>query len=83
MKGLLALAIVFLFTQCTKIRTQLPAQAAPAAGGSVEGMKIAYVEIDSLLTKYRFWNDLNELMIQKEENIRTTLNEKAKALDAA
>ena len=44
-------------------------------------MKIAYVEIDSLLTKYRFWNDLNELMIQKEENIRTTLNEKAKELD--
>ena len=27
--------------------------------------------------------DLNELMIKKEENIRTTLNEKAKALDAA
>ena len=46
-------------------------------------MKIAYVEIDSLLTKYRFWNDLNELMIQKEENIRTTLNEKAKSRDAA
>ena len=44
-------------------------------------MKIAYVEVDSLLTKYRYWNDLNELMIQKEENIRTTLNEKAKELD--
>lgn len=44
-------------------------------------MKIAYVEIDSLLTKYRYWNDLNEMMIQKEENIRTTLNEKAKDLD--
>ena len=41
-------------------------------------MKIAYVEIDSLLTKYRYWNDLNEMMIQKEENIRTTLNEKSK-----
>ena len=83
LKGLLALAIVFLFTQCTENKNTTPAPAAPAAGGSVEGMKIAYVEIDSLLTKYRFWNDLNELMIQKEENIRTTLNEKAKALDAA
>ena len=77
LKGLLALAIVFLFTQCTENKNTTPAPAAPAAGGSVEGMKIAYVEIDSLLTKYRFWNDLNELMIQKEENIRTTLNEKA------
>jgi len=55
--------------------------AAPAAAGS-SNMKIAYVEIDSLLTKYRFWNDLNEIMIQKEENIRTTLNEKAKKLEA-
>ena len=72
LKGLLALAIVFLFTQCTENKNTTPAPAAPAAG-----------EIDSLLTKYRFWNDLNELMIQKEENIRTTLNEKAKALDAA
>lgn len=42
-------------------------------------MKIAYVEIDSLLTKYNFWNDLNEVMIQKEENIRTTLNEKQRS----
>lgn len=53
---------------------------AGVAGSS--NMKIAYVEIDSLLTKYNFWNDLNEVMIQKEENIRTTLNEKAKKLDA-
>ena len=45
-------------------------------------MKIAYVEIDSLLTKYNFWNDLNEQMIKKEENIRTTLNEKGKKLEA-
>ena len=53
--------------------------AAPVAGST--NMKIAYVEVDSLLTKYRYWNDLNEQMIQKEENIRTTLNEKAKELD--
>ena len=57
--------------------------AASVAANGTTNMKIAYVEIDSLLTKYRFWNDLNELMIKKEENIRTTLNEKAKALDAA
>ena len=56
---------------------------APAVGvAGSSHMKIAYVEIDSLVTKYNFWNDLNEVMIQKEENIRTTLNEKAKKLDA-
>ena len=45
-------------------------------------MKIAFVEIDSLLTKYNFWNDLSEQMLKKEENIRTTLNEKGKKLEA-
>lgn len=79
-KGLLALAIVFGFTQCAN--NNAATQSAPAAGnGNGTNMKIAYVEIDSLLTKYNFWNDLNEQMIKKEENIRTTLNEKGKKLE--
>ena len=34
-----------------------------------------------MLTKYNFWNDLNEQMIKKEENIRTTLTEKGRKLE--
>ena len=79
LKGLLALAVVFLFAQCTDNKGTSTEASAPAVAGT--NMKIAYVEVDSLLTKYRYWNDLNGLMIQKEENIRTTLNEKAKELD--
>ena len=79
LKGLLALAVVFLFAQCTDNKGTSTEASAPAVAGTK--MKIAYVEVDSLLTKYRYWNDLNELMIQKEENIRTTLNEKAKELE--
>ncbi len=80
LNGFIALAFALMFTQCTnsKADNDSPAPVAATVPGS---MKIAYVEIDSLLTKYKFWNDLNELMIQKEENIRTTLNEKAKDLD--
>lgn len=81
LNGFLALAMVLMFAQCTENKTNESSNAAPAAVGAPVNMKIAYVEIDSLLTKYRFWNDLNEMMIQKEENIRTTLNEKAKELD--
>lgn len=81
LNGFLALAMVLMFAQCTENKTNESSNAAPAAVGGPVNMKIAYVEIDSLLTKYRFWNDLNEMMIQKEENIRTTLNEKAKELD--
>ena len=78
--GLAALALIVLFSQCAGKADNQAANASTQAAG-LSGMKIAYVEIDSLLTKYRFWNDLNEMMIQKEENIRTTLNEKAKELD--
>ena len=81
LNGFLALAMVLMFAQCTENKTNESSNAAPAAVGGPVNMKIAYVEIDSLLTKYRFWNDLNEMMIQKEENTRTTLNEKAKELD--
>ncbi len=81
LNGFLALTMVLMFTQCANNKSDNAAASSPVAVGGVANMKIAYVEIDSLLTKYRFWNDLNELMIQKEENIRTTLNERAKELD--
>ncbi|WP_072529962.1 OmpH family outer membrane protein [Bacteroides ilei] len=81
LNGFIALTLIFMFAQCTENKANDTANATPAATGGSVNMKIAYVEIDSLLTKYRFCNDLNEMMIKKEENIRTTLNEKAKDLD--
>lgn len=81
LNGFIALAMVFMFTQCDNTKNTNSESTVPAATMAPGELKIAYVEIDSLLTKYRFWNDLNEMMIQKEENIRTTLNEKAKELD--
>lgn len=81
LNGLMALAIVFGFTQCAN-NNNAAVQSTPAADANgSSGMKIAFVEIDSLLTKYNFSNDLNEQIIKKEENIRTTLNEKGKRLE--
>lgn len=82
LNGLLALAVVLMFTQCADKKANNNESATPAGVGGSTNLKIAYVEIDSLLLKYHFATDLNERMIQKEENIRTTLNEKAKELDA-
>ena len=44
-------------------------------------MKIAYVEIDTLLAKYNYCIDLNEAMVKKGENVRLTLNQKASELE--
>ena len=81
LNGLMVLAMGLMFAQCAgNGNAGGPVASAPATGGA-SNMKIAYVEIDSLLTKYNFCKDVNEQMIKKEENIRTTLNEKAKKLE--
>lgn len=79
--GIAAIAAIVLFSQCSgKAENKAPEASTGAIGTS--NMKIAYVEIDTLLTQYNFWNDLNEAMMKKEENIRATLNQKARELDA-
>ena len=82
LNGFLALAIGLMFAQCAG-NNNASTTSAPVAGATASSnMKIAFVEIDSLLTKYNFWNDLSEQMLKKEENSRTTLNEKGKKLEA-
>ncbi|MCQ2239092.1 MAG: OmpH family outer membrane protein [Bacteroidaceae bacterium] len=55
--------------------------AAPAAAASGD-LKIAYVEIDSLMSQYQFCKDYTLLLTRKGENARATLNQKAKNLEA-
>ena len=78
---LCASAFVLTFTQCNNAPQQAPV-VAPVICDTTPALKIAYVDIDTLLTNYKLWIQLNEEMIRKEENIRTTLNEKAKDLQA-
>ncbi|HIZ91767.1 MAG TPA: OmpH family outer membrane protein, partial [Candidatus Bacteroides merdavium] len=79
LNGLAALALVVLFSQCAG-NTNNQSVSAPAQA-SLSGMKIAYVEIDTLLAKYNFCIDLNEAMVKKSENVRLTLNQKATELE--
>ena len=79
--GVAAVAVMFLFAQCAGKTEDKTGGAASGGAVATTNMKIAYVEIDTLLTQYNFWNDLNEAMMKKEENIRATLNQKARELD--
>ncbi|MDD3038202.1 OmpH family outer membrane protein [Bacteroides sp.] len=81
MNGLAALAFIVLFSQCTgKTDNQTATAPTQTANAELSGMKIAYVEIDTLLSKYNFCIDLNEAMVKKSENVRLTLTEKSNAL---
>ena len=62
------------FSQC-KQQTSAPVQEqAPVA---VSGLKIAYIDVDSLLANYACYQDLSEEMLRKEENYRLVLAEDA------
>ena len=80
MNGLAALALIVLFAQCAG-NTDKQTTSAPAQAGGLSEMKIAYVEIDTLLAKYNYCIDLNEAMVKKGENVRLTLNQKASELE--
>ena len=81
MSGAAALLIAVMFTQCNGGAQSQPAQAPVATGAGLTGIKVAYVEIDTLLSQYNFCIDLNEAMVKKSENVRLTLNQKAKELE--
>ncbi len=80
--GLVALSLAMLLSEC-KQANQAENQTKNASAQTTEltGMKIAYVEVDSLLAKYNYYVDLTEVMIKKSENVRLTLNQKAADLD--
>ena len=63
--GLAALALIVLFSQCTGKAENQTATTSGQASGELTGMKIAYVEIDTLLAQYNFCIDLNEGMVKK------------------
>ena len=54
-----------------------------SAATSGEGIKIAYVEVDSLMTQYNFAKDYSVTLQKKSNNARNTLNQKGNTLQAA
>lgn len=77
-----ATATILLFAQCANNQ---PIQVAPTAAQETTaegGIKVAYVDIDSLLNNYKFSVKLRNDMLRKSENMRMTLSEKGKAIQA-
>lgn len=76
------IAVSLLMVQCGNKQnaSNQPANST-ASSASFEGkLPIAYINVDSLLSKYNYAKDLNEKMINKQENARASINEKARQL---
>jgi outer membrane protein len=77
-----ALSALVALTACNnKQENETEAEAAaPADTEEVTGLKVAYIEIDSLMSQYQFCVDYNLLLNQKSDNAANTLQQKQRAL---
>ena len=75
-----ALAIAAMMVSCNNQSPKMDEQPVATSGS---GMKIAYVEVDSLMTQYNFAKDYSVTLQKKSNNARNTLNQKGNALQAA
>lgn len=72
-----AIASLFVFAQCGNNKTEQTTTAQTCTTNSGKTLKIAYVNLDSLMNKYNLAQDINKEMMRKEENIKMTLSKKA------
>ncbi len=79
-----AFVSVLMFAQCTTAEKQdIAVETHPVeAAAATSTLKIAFVDLDSLMSNYEFAKDINKEMMRKEEDIKMKLTEQYKVLQA-
>lgn len=72
---ILSAAAVLSFSQCKQQSTETVQAPQPQSTEQIVGLKIAYINVDSLLANYQYYQDLAEEITRKEENYRLALTE--------
>ncbi len=78
-----ALAFAAVMASCNNASPKMDDKPQAAGAENVSGMKIAYVEVDSLMTQYDFAKDYSLTLQKKSNNARNTLTQKTNELQAA
>ena len=78
-----ALAFAAVMASCNNASPKMDERPQAACNENVSGMKIAYVEVDSLMTQYNFAKDYSVTLQKKSNNARNTLTQKGNQLQAA
>ena len=79
--GVLAFAAVM--ASCNNASPKMDEKPQAAGEENTGGMKIAFVEVDSLMTQYDFAKDYSVTLQKKSNNARNTLTQKSNELQAA
>ena len=79
----LAVVAVLALASCNNANPKMDEQPAAADNSAAGGVKIAYVEVDSLMTQYEFCKEFTLTLQKKSNNARNTLNQKGQQLQSA
>ena len=77
---MMAAGAVLALASCNNASPKMDEQPAAAESASADGLKIAYVEVDSLMTQYEFCKEFSLVLQKKGNNARNTLNQKGQQL---
>jgi len=78
-----ALLMAMTLAGCNNASPKMDNQPAANAEEETKGLKIAYLEVDSLMTQYKYAKEFTEVLEKKGNNARNTLQQKGNALQAA
>lgn len=70
-------------TSCDKSNPKIDEKPEATAKAAAGDMKIAYVEVDSIMSQYKFCKEYSLILQKKGQNIQNTLAQKQQALQAA
>ena len=79
--GLGLMSVGMIMTSCNKAAEE-EAEATENETVQTTGIKIAYVELDTLMNQYKLYKDYSEVLTRKGTNIQNTLAKKQRALES-
>ena len=79
---IVAIAAVCALTSCNNQAPKMDEKTQTTEGAATD-MKIAYVEVDSIMSQYKFCKEYSKILEKKSQNIQNTINQKGQSLQAA
>lgn len=76
--AMMSLAMASCNNQAPKVEDK-----SPSAKVENTSLKIAYIEVDSIMSQYKFCKDYTKILEKKSQNIQNTVNAKGRSLQAA
>ena len=78
----MAIAAACVLASCNNQAPKMDEKSQSSDSTSSE-MKIAYVEVDSIMSQYQFCKEYSKILEKKSQNIQNTINQKGQSLQAA